>query len=455
MGPEPENLLEIDRIEDVLEQDGAPQPVVVVQNRNRVLPSLLIVGSIVLVALGSAFAYREVVRSRKQTELARRDLHRAIEQAQAEENERRLKALPTPADPPEVFATDAGPSDSTGAPPVLVSAGAGTPTRPQASGPSQSPELPATDASPSGEPEAPTPSAEGRRPAASSPALRPKVLSHLVGKADPALNPGSGPPVPAGPTPGPGPAASGQPAASSAPITASGNAAGRSPFDDLNEGGEPGRAAAPADVATAPASASMVADPKAGAETPAASTPPDTAPTEPPLPSREETERQIRAEAAAIKQHNDQQLEQQQEDLHVLRDDERRQFLDELRMILKVQGRMAGPEIERLSNRAGRTDDPRLLMRARMVIGENRTPQRVKVRKLREFGVPEAVILDYLCHGLDKNLGARNGPRTRNEVWIHAGELLLKYYDLDARRTADPPATPVGHPAAGGAPRPR
>jgi hypothetical protein len=453
MEPERENLLEIDRIEDVLEQDGPPQPVVVVQNRNRVLPSLLIVGSIVLLALGSAFAYREVVRWRRQAELARRDLHRAIEQAQAEENERRLKALPTPADPPEVFATGAGPSDSTDASPVLASAGAGTQTGPPASGPSQSPELQATDASPSGEPGAPTPSAEARRPAAGSPALRPKVLTHLIGRADPALTPGSGAPVPAGPTPGPGPAPSGQPAESSAPITASGSAAGRSPFDDLNEGGEPGRA--PADAATAPASASVVTDPKAGAETPAASAPPDATPTEPPLPSREETERQIREEAAAIRQNNDQRLEQQQEDLHVLRDDERRQFLDELRMILKVQGRMAGPEIERLSNRAGRSDDPRLLMRARMVIGENRIPQRAKVRKLREFGVPETVILDYLANGLNKNLGARNGPRTRNEVWIHAGELLVKYYDLDASRPADPPATPAGHPAAGGAPRPR
>src|SRR5262249_27940621 len=197
-----------------------------------------------------------------------------------------------------------------------------------------------------------------------------------------------------------------------------------SPFDDLNEVRERGPASA--DAATAPASASMVADPKAGAGPPAASALTEATPTEPPLPSREETERQIRAEAAAIKQHNDQQLEQQQEDLHVPRDDERRQFLDELRMILKVQGRTAGPEIERLSNRAGRTDDPRLLMRARMVIGENRIPQRAKVRKLREFGVPETVILDYLANGLNKNLGARNGPRTRNEVWIHAGELLVK-----------------------------
>ena len=102
-------------------------------------------------------------------------------------------------------------------------------------------------------------------------------------------------------------------------------------------------------------------------------------------------------------------------------------------------------------------------MRARMVIGENRISQHAKVRKLREFGVPESVILDYLANVQEKNRGVRYGPRTRDEVWTRAGQLLLRYYDLDAHRPsdppaaaghpADPPAAPVGIPAAGGTPR--
>jgi type II secretory pathway pseudopilin PulG len=456
MAPEPENLLESEQIEDVLEQDGPPDvleqdgpppPVVVVQNRNRVLPGLLIVGSIVVLALGSAFAYREVVRLRKQAELAQRDLQRAIEQARVEENERRLASLPPPPiiGPPEVAATSSGRSDLPGALAV-----GGMSTRPQESGPSPSPQPEASGTSPSGGPTAPTPSGEAGRPDSGSPAPRPKVLTQLIGGADPAS------------TPGPGPAVSGRAANSKPPITAAESPA-TSPFDDLNNGGEPGRGPAPGEGA-APASASMVAE-KAGAPTPADSALPVAMPAEPPLPSREETERQILEEAAAIKQDRNQQLEQQREDLQGLRDDERRQFLDELRMILKVQGRMAGQEIERLSNRTGRTEDPRLLIRARVVIGENRISQHAKVRRLREFGVPETVILDYLANALNKDLGARNGPRTRNEVWIRAGKLLLKYYDDDAPRPADPPAAggrpavppaaPAGQPADAGTPRTR
>ena len=452
MGPEPENLLERDRIEDVLAEDGPPPPVVVVQYGNKLRPWLLTIGAIVVLALGSAYAYhrREVARLRTQFQLADRDLHRAMEQARIEENERRLKALPP--------APLVGPAEMSA---ILVSAGAGVSALPRASGPPPA-APPASGDSPAEEAKAPTPAAEVGRPGSGQPAsLRPRVLTQLTGDLDPAGTPGPQPAVPNGTTKATGPAGIGQPDGSPPPTTAASDAAAPSPFDELDGVGGPDRALAPTDAAAAPASAAMVADSKPGAQTPDAMAPPDVRPAEPPLPSREETERQIRAEAAAIKQGNDQRLEQQQEDLHVLHDDERKQFTDELRMILKVQGPAAGPEIERLSNRAGRTEDPRLLMRARMVIGESRISQHAKVRKLREFGVPEAVILDYLCRTLDKNLGARNGPRTRNEVWTRAGKILLRYYDLDAHRPsdppavaghpADPPAAPVGMPAAGGA----
>ena len=96
MGPEPENLLERDGIEDVLAEDGPPPPVVVVQYGNKLRPWLLTIGAIVVLAPGSAYAYhrREVARLRTQFQLADRDLHRAMERARIEENERRLKALP-------------------------------------------------------------------------------------------------------------------------------------------------------------------------------------------------------------------------------------------------------------------------------------------------------------------------------------------------------------------------
>lgn len=413
MGPVPENLLESDRIEDVLEDSGPPAPVVVVQNRNRVLPWLLIVGAIAVLALGSALAYhrREVARLRLQAELARRDLQRAIEQAQAEENELRLAALP----PPPV-------SEPTGVspmPPAPVAA-------PTAEEPKATP--------PAAKPEAPSQVAAAH--------VRARVLTQLTG-----------PPVPA-PASDPLPPESSQPAGAKPAGAAAGEPTPvRSPFDEPDEADAPARAAARVDVAADPASVANAAPSKPDGRPPADPAPPPALPAEPPLPSRGETERQILAEAAEIQRDSDQKRDQQREELQALRDDERKQFLDELRMILSVYGRNAGPEIERLSNRSGRTQDPALLMRARIVISETRASQRAKVHRLRDLGVPESVILDYLANGLNKSLGARNGPRSRNEVWVRAGLLLLNYHEAEApaarARVTTPTAGPGGRRAVG------
>ena len=123
------------------------------------------------------------------------------------------------------------------------------------------------------------------------------------------------------------------------------------------------------------------------------------------MPSAEETERQIREEAAKKQREDDQRLAQQEDDLRALRDDDRRQFLDELRRILKASGKQAGAEIEELSVKAGRDNDPEKLMRAYRIIGMGRASERTKVRQLRAVGVSESIILDFLANGIDKNLG--------------------------------------------------
>ena len=429
-GPPAENLLESERIEDVLEEPG-PSPVVVVQYRSKALPLLLVLGSIILLGLGAAFVYhfREVSWLRTQAQLAERDRLRAIELARAEENELRLKALPTPADPVPTAVT----------------------TVAQASGPAASPTAPA--------PDSPTTGAEAGKPAAAPPhaGIRPpRVLAKLLNKPGPAAPaPTPHPPAAAGPADDPARAGSNDPAGPGTTFATVGGAQEPSPFDELNNGGESGGAPARVDVATAPASATGGARPKEVAPPPGEATPPVAAPAEPPLPSREETERQIRAEAARIKQEKDVLLEQQKEELHGLRDDERRQFLDELRMLIKVHGPAAGPEIEHLSGKAGKTDDPDILGQARRVITEMRGTRQDKVRKLRELGVPETVILNYVANELERNRGARNGPRTRNEVWIRAGKLLINYYDLDSNRSAQAGQPPAGQGQAAAPARPR
>lgn len=401
MTPEPGNLLESDRIEDVLQDEAAAQdetaaaPVVVVESRSRARPWLLIGATIAAVGLGSAYTYhrREVERLNTQAEIARRDYLRALEQARADENERQLKATPPPPETPAV----SDPAPTPVSPPVAVA----TTTPP--------PATPASTPAPAPEPEpAPTPAV-----AVTPSAPEPPVGGEATVAKAPKLNGSDGPPAFA-------------------------------PFGDPIEGRTiaraPDSAPAPVDPNAAPASASPFEIEAAPASTspfdlvtePAPAPAPAVAmPAEPPLPTAEETERQIRAEAAAIGREKAQQVEQQREALMDLRDEERRQFVEELRLILREQGRKAGPEIERLSNRSGRSDDPHLKMRARVIIMETRASQHTKVRKLRSLGVPESVILDYLANVLDKNRGGRRGPRSKNEIWVRAGELLVRYHDMD------------------------
>jgi hypothetical protein len=177
-----------------------------------------------------------------------------------------------------------------------------------------------------------------------------------------------------------------------------------------------------------------------------------------PLPSKEETLRAIQEEAAKKQLEID--VEQSNRDAQVvaLQDQERRKFLDELSEILRIHlhDKQAGPEIEKLYLRAGRTDDPVKLARAYRVLYSTQLTQRVKVQRLREIGLPETVILDYLANDLHRHrLGTRKGPRDRYDVWVQAAQLLLRY-DQVAPGQAGPGGAsahrPSRIPAAGGAP---
>jgi hypothetical protein len=263
------------------------------------------------------------------------------------------------------------------------------------------------------------------------------VLAKLPEKPEPSPTPKSRPDVP-------GPPPTAPKTDVKAPVeTAAIVPDSRSPFEDLE--GISDNVPAPARPdGPAPAPATKAGTPAVAAAPPA----------EPPLPSREEDERQTLEEAARAQQANDARLAQQEQDLRALREEDRRQFLDELEMVLKTHGKRAGPEIEHLSQRIGRREDPKMLARARWVIAESRTSQRGKVRILRTMGVPETVILDYLANDLNRKVGARDGPRTRDEVWVQAALRLLKY-SRETPQSADaaaPGGRPTGRPA--GAPQP-
>lgn len=165
-----------------------------------------------------------------------------------------------------------------------------------------------------------------------------------------------------------------------------------------------------------------------------------------PLPTREETEREIREEARRKQAESQKRVTQQREEVRDIRDEERQRFRNELRLILEEHGKEAGEWIADLSDRSGRDDDPVLHAKALAIIGTRGASQRTKVHHMRAIGVPESVILDYLANVLDKNLGARNGPRSRNDVWVQAGRLLLRYDWKPPGATTAP--APVGKPSA-------
>jgi hypothetical protein len=213
----------------------------------------------------------------------------------------------------------------------------------------------------------------------------------------------------------------------------------------------PGAPLAPAqDVATAervPAYAPPDSGPSPGPNTEAPALEPA------PLPSKEETRRAIEEEAAKKQQEIDAEQNDRDAQVRALRDEQRRQFLDELREILRlhVHDQQAGPEIEKLAVRTGRESDRVTLRRAYGVLYSNRLAQPDKVRRLREIGLPETIILDYLANELNRRIGSRNGPRDRGEVWVRAAQLLLKYDQVPAGPGGAPANRPSRIPAPGGA----
>ncbi len=372
MSQAPEQLIESDRIEEVLDQAGPPPPVVVVQYRKPVMPWILVAALIsIALTLGGMLARnrRQVERFREQILEARSDVERLREQAQAP-NSRPQPPADRPAPPRSPHASLTEQPKTPG--PAAAEKAASSPTPDPALATVQLP--------------APADPVKAARRASTATAAAACPRAAAVDRTEaPDRHPGVGP-------------------RGSVAVGREAGPRGRRP------GREPGGACRPASrAAFALARGDRATDPGGGrsdatgdrpAAEPAAGGPPD-APRRrtPPVPRR-------------------------------------------LRVTLKVHGRKAGPEIEELSIRAGRDEDPVKLRQAYRVIGSGRQSQGMKVYHLRELGVSESVILDYLANELNHDLGARNGPRSKNEVWIQAAQRLLSY-PLPPPRPGDVPPAPV------------
>lgn len=157
----------------------------------------------------------------------------------------------------------------------------------------------------------------------------------------------------------------------------------------------------------------------------------------PPTPiSKEEFEEQVRREAAKKEAELDAmdeatprtRFEQLVETIKKTHAD-RTPFHNELHDILRGRGQKTGPLIAQLCDQYGRNVHPSVrayVTTVALIKVPLRCTVQDRVQIMRAYGMPEPMILDYLANDLEKRTrSARNAPRTQDEVRILAARQLL------------------------------
>jgi hypothetical protein len=147
----------------------------------------------------------------------------------------------------------------------------------------------------------------------------------------------------------------------------------------------------------------------------------------PPLPTMEETKRQIEEEAARREAEINAQVENRNADLKSKWLEEQLKFREELAEVVRSKGMRAGPDIANLDKRYAYQGDPIKAEKAYQMWRLMPTSEKAKVNKLRSLELPETKILEFMCSSLHGTIGSRRGPRDENEVRVKAAMQLLKY----------------------------
>jgi len=455
--------LENERLDEYLESANPAPPVVVVQYRNRGVPSWVFFPLIMFVPVGAIWGYHRLVveRYRAQAIESRRLLESRIEAPQfggSLAGDARPFPLAVSAQPAVPVPGQSGPSESVPDPATATAA----PSAAQTAAVSAPPTL-TTAVSTAAPPAHPsTDSAAGQKDSSErgftdpSQALsQPRNPAH----ADPEPNPSVVAAIAQPPAPG-----------ASSPTGAGAKAEPRfrsilpNPFapDDPPAGPAsevPGDRAGPAavrdDQATRPLRDRGPANRDAQVALPAPE----------PLPSKEETLRQIEEEAARKQAEILARDENREQETRTRRHEERVKFREELREVLLTHGNVAGPEIDKLAKRYGFDVDSQKHEQAVRIWQFKRGSLLSKVRLIRSLDLPESVILDFLSDDLNVRRNTPKGPRNKNEVRVRAANQLLSF-ELAEAGSAVPPAAaadrraspartqPLTPPAGGAGPRP-
>jgi hypothetical protein len=438
MNAENDHLLEADRLDEFLETPAQAQPVVVVQYRNRGVPSWIFFPLIFAVPLAAIVVYHRMVAERYRVQAAQANslLEREIADARASLPLARNDAPPTtvlPQPRADAFSTDADP---------VRSAADSSSTTTVVDGAKAKLSVPGTESA------APTPPAA----AASSPPAR--TDQAVVAQAAPPVAAPVSPPAAPEQAPKitmrsilPNPFAD----LDSAPRPpAPGRQGGSAPGADQR--GESPAGAVTASLDQASGGEARTQDPVENADKKRAR--PDLAElaaarAQAPLPTREESEQQIREEAARREAEIAAQNEGKSVEMRAQRLEEQVKFRNELGELIRSQGNRAGPDIEALSKRYGYEAAPEKMFIANRAWRTSRKSQADKVRLVRSLELPEPVVLGFLFDDIYRTKG-RNGPRNDGEVHVLAAKQLLRY-PLPGTGASRPPAAraSVGNPPAG------
>ena len=448
-------MLETDRLDELLEVPPPAQPVVVVEYRNRGVPSWVFFPLIFVVPTAAIVVYHRMVVEQYRVQAAQADS--LLEPAEiSQEPPRACPWCGTIRRRQRSYRCRSRPATRRRRPASLPSAGSGSA---EISGsPTTVPSTDGDRSRPSGDSQpATTVIAGAEKPKPSTP-----------GPAGPAVQPTAAG-VPSGPVPAAGSVVAGEvsapsqatPGLSSAPEkspTIKMRSVLRNPFGDA----DPPKPPEPAGAAGSAVNAeTLVNSPPTGSTNPFDLTAPDgpavrdpqpateksPAPAtalasgpsfEPaPLPTKEESERQIQEESAHRIAELRAKSDAKSVELRTQRRDEQIKFHEELRDLIRTQGMKAGPDIEALVKRYGYESDPDRRARVDYFWRNSKKSQAEKVRVIRCLDMPEAVILDHLSNDIFRAAMGRNGPH-ESEVRARAARVLVTRYPLVTTPTARP-----------------
>jgi hypothetical protein len=411
--------LEVDPLDPTLEPTPSAPPIVLVQYRDRGVPLWILIPLVIIVFMSAILVYHRlvVVSYRTQAELARQALESQIDRGQPE--------VPKPVEsmPADPLALNSQPFVSEPAPSVAATA----PTTPIGSKTLSTAGAVAKwveSASPNPDP------AQAKAGSGSDPVDG--LLSMPAADKGPGVAVGKTTPPPAQSILERPIITLRQPAKATAPTdvaertAASENASkkGKGPL----EGSRGESASKPGELGGEPAGdipgesgTGAVVDVKAE-----------------PLPTKEESLRQIEEEAAKKQAEIDGLEANKLAEFRSMRQSERLKFREELREVLQSSGNTAGPEIDKLAKRYGYDAERVKLIRARNTWKFGGMPTRAKVRFTRSLDLPETAVLNFLIEEITLKIGSRDGPRDGNEVRIRAAKMLLTFELPTQDTTASP-----------------